>query len=183
MTDLNKEEWFLIEGVNPEPWTASEGTIGRKGGKLFVMFHKQMQLRVYQEAIFETFKERYPDVIPSSADKKIALEFYFWRELPVYEGTRGNVRKHQADVTNLQKALEDALQGVLFSNDRDVQVIKSYIVEQEFTTVPKILICITEVPTHEIEWGRRLAAGHSSVPVQVEERNSRYDRPDCQDIF
>jgi Holliday junction resolvase RusA-like endonuclease len=182
MTALTEEEWFLLEGINPEPWTASEGSIGRKGGKLFVMYHKQMQLRVYQEAIQETFKEKYPAVEPSPAGQRIALEFYFWRELPVYEGTRGNVRKHEADVTNLQKALEDALQGILFHNDRDVKVIKSYIVEQEFDTSPKILICLTEVPDHEIEWGRRLAAGHASGSVQQPEK-SQYDRPECNDVF
>lgn len=136
--------WYLVEGVNPEPWAASEASIGRKGGKFFPHFHKPEQLRLYQESIKSEFVEQNPHAVEMTGD--IEITFYFWRQLPSFEIHEEGAkrRSNRADATNLQKALEDALQGILYQNDRDIVSVRSVIVEQEKETSPGILIAITE---------------------------------------
>jgi Holliday junction resolvase RusA-like endonuclease len=132
--------WYLLE-LNPIPWTAPQIGTGRKGGRSYVQAYKNPELHTFQQAVKEEFETHYPDVTPMSGP--IDLEFFFWRELPDYLSVNNvKVRKHQADVTNLQKALEDALQGVLFDNDRNVRAIRSQIIEQDFETDPLILVGI-----------------------------------------
>lgn len=133
--------WYTISGINPEPWAASEGAVGKRGGKTFIHFHKPQQLRQYQESIKEEFPTQNPQAVEITGD--IELVFYFWRQLPEYELTEKDSRKrrsHQADATNLQKALEDALQGLVYKNDRDIRSIRSVIVAQSAHTSPFILI-------------------------------------------
>lgn len=128
-------DWFLVEGINPEPWQASEASSGRaKGGKTFVRFHKPQGLADYQEALKANFKERYPDVEPASGTAEVV--FYFWREVNV------DSKAKVADATNLLKATEDALQGLLYVNDKQNKHVQSYIVEQLADTEPMILIGI-----------------------------------------
>lgn len=123
----------MIEGVNPEPWRASEGNIGRKAGKMFVQMHKPGTVRDYQEAFKEEFAARYPDFKPYS--HHMAIDLWYWRQMT-------NI----ADATNLQKSTEDALQGLLYHNDQQVKYISSYIMEQFADTEPAILIRIKPIP-------------------------------------
>lgn len=136
-------EWFLIEGINPEPWQASEGSVGRRGKGLFVQFHKPGGLRDYQEALASEFKRRYPGVVAASGTAE--LVFYFWREVNLESKAK------VADATNLQKAAEDALQKVLYENDRQVKHARSYIVEQLADTEPMILIGIRPLQPPDAE--------------------------------
>lgn len=134
--------WYLISGINPEPWSASEASIGRKNGKVYPHFHKPEQLRQYQESVKDMFMEQNPQAVKVTGD--IELVFYFWRQLTAFELTEGkkNRRSAYADATNLQKALEDALQKILYENDRDIKSVRSVIVEQTQETEPAILIGI-----------------------------------------
>lgn len=127
-------DWFLIEGINPEPWQASEGSVGRKKGGTFVQFHKPSGLADYQNALAESFKRRYPDVVPATGTAE--LVFYFWREV------NPDAKAKVADATNLLKAAEDALQKILYENDRQIKHAQSYIVEQLADTEPMILVGI-----------------------------------------
>lgn len=139
-TSMLDKEWFLLD-LNPEPWTAPEVGIGRKAGKIFPQFYKNEQLRAYQAGVKETLVQEYPEIILRTG--LIGLEFYLWRQLPVYSTDKNRLaRKHVADATNMQKALEDALQGVLFDNDRNVKSIKTVILEQDYNTQPQILIAV-----------------------------------------
>lgn len=131
-------EWFLIEGINPEPWQAPNMSTGRRNGKVFPMANKNPGLMAYQEAVQEALHYEYPEVELFTG--KVELIMFFWRQLPIYQGDRGKVRKHEADATNMQKALEDALQGILLDNDRNVVSIQSHIVEQAYDTDAAILI-------------------------------------------
>lgn len=126
--------WYLLEGVNPEPWEAPEGSVGRaKGsGKFFVQMHSPVGMREYQEAVKSQFKERYPEVVPVTYP--VTLTFHFWRQRSV------EAKANIADATNLQKATEDALQGLLYMNDRQVYNPQSYIVEQLDDTPSLVLI-------------------------------------------
>lgn len=130
---------FHISGINPEPWTAPEVSIGRKGGKVYPAVYKTETLRAYQEAIKDSLSDIEDHVIDDG--EPFALHFWFWRQLPDYDlGDGRRSRRHIADATNLQKALEDALQGVLFKNDRWCLDVRSTMVEQGHETVPGIVI-------------------------------------------
>src|SRR5687768_284355 len=98
--------------LNPEPWTAPSVSVGRgKGGKVFPQVYANAQLKAYQEAVREEARSQLPDKW-EPYEGEILLHFYFWRQMADYESHQAKrVRKHQADVTNMQKATEDALQG------------------------------------------------------------------------
>lgn len=125
------EQWFTLD-VNPDPWAIGPLQLGRRNGKMFPMIGPNRQLAAYKEAV----KEQLADVNPLESGQQYDLTFYFWRRL---DGSGRNL-KHTADATNLQKATEDALQGVLFENDRDVLRITSVIVEQGPEVRPMVVI-------------------------------------------
>lgn len=129
------EVCYFVEGINPEPWEAPTASLGRKGGKHYVHMHKNDGLRSYQEGFKQAFLEQNPDW--QYFDTPIEIEFYFWRQRDYTES-----RAAIADVTNLQKATEDALQGVLYPNDQLVHKATSWIVEQDQETSPKVLIFV-----------------------------------------
>ncbi len=138
---------MVIEGINPQPWTAPEASIGRRGGKMFAQLHKNGELRAYQEAIREEVEllltRQYPDFV--MAEGPVTLRFRVWRRLEVYENAKGHtVRKHRADATNIQKALEDALQKILFKNDSQVVEVSTIIEVQEVDVEPAIEIMMVE---------------------------------------
>lgn len=129
--------WYLVEGLNPEPWQASKAARGAN----HINFFKPEGLRVYQESLKEMFVEQNPQAVDVPGD--IRLWFFFWRQLNLNEMFEGkNTRTHVADATNLQKSTEDALQGVLFANDRNVRDARSVIIAQSDDTEPAILIGI-----------------------------------------
>lgn len=155
---------FVIKDINPEPWTPGTISTGKKNGKTFGRMTKDGGLLAYQQAIREWFKLNHPDLIHRHAayytTVPVSLEFRLWRQRAQYQGPSGRmVRKSQADATNLQKALEDALgegtingervPGILFKNDNQVQDIRTVIEEQGYDTDSKIIIRIKYHPTKE----------------------------------
>ena len=131
--------WFVLD-VNPEPWAIGDLSVGRKGGKVFPMVGRNQQLHMYKEAIKEAIGS--PDIW---FDGKIELKFFFWRRRDDYKTPQARThRKHEADGTNLSKATEDALQGVLFKNDKDVNHAEWTIVEQGPDVTPCVVIGIRQ---------------------------------------
>lgn len=130
--------------LNPLPWTPGTITSARgKGGGRYAKMIKDPALEFYQEAVREAMWETYPDIVTSPKGTPLRMEFYFWRQLEGASDAEGKKhRAHRADATNLQKALEDALQGVLYENDQDVIDIRSIIVDQEQDTKAGIAIVI-----------------------------------------
>lgn len=124
------EHWLTVD-VNPDPWAIGPLGIGKRNGKFFPYVGQNAQLAAYKQAIIESLGE-----IEKMPEGDYELHFYFWRRL---DGTSRN-KKHQADATNLQKATEDALQGVLFDNDRNVKFVASTIVEQGPEVTPMIVV-------------------------------------------
>lgn len=128
---MNDARWFTIE-VNPDPWAIGPLGVGRKqGGKLYPYVGANAQLVAYQEAVKELLAN--VEKLPTGEYK---LTFYFWRRLDAH----ASGRKHYADATNLVKACEDALQGVLIENDRLVRDVRGVIVEQESDTKPMVVL-------------------------------------------
>jgi Holliday junction resolvase RusA-like endonuclease len=96
---------------------------------------QNQQLHAYQEAIREELGNQ------ELQKGQHVLHLYFWRRRADYTTPQARThRKHEADVTNLQKATEDALQGVLFANDRDVREVHSYLMAQGPDVEPGIVI-------------------------------------------
>jgi Holliday junction resolvase RusA-like endonuclease len=135
--ELDGVRWFALP-VNPEPWTVGPLNVGRKNGGLYPYMGAAQQLVAFQEAIREEFGEGHQKIVGD-----VTIRFYFWRQQATYEATSGRKhRKHTTDATNMQKALEDALQGILYDNDRDVKDIRSYIVGQGPDVTPRIVIAV-----------------------------------------
>jgi Holliday junction resolvase RusA-like endonuclease len=130
-------KWYIIDGVNPEPWAIGPLGVGRRAGGFFPFVGPNKGLQAYQQAIREELSE----VDFALIDGPIGLEFYFWRRLTLIStSAKKSYRSNSADATNLQKGLEDALQGTVFANDRVVSDIHSVIVEQGPNVTPRIVM-------------------------------------------
>jgi hypothetical protein len=105
--------------IQPEPWAMGIISIGRNksSGKFIPIVSANPTVSAYEQAIASEL-ERF------GASLKLPLysvRFTFSRQLISYTKLDGGTAsRNQADVTNMQKATEDALQGVLIGNDRDV---------------------------------------------------------------
>lgn len=145
--------WYLIEGVNPEPWTAP--TFTRRGSGGYAT--KNAQLIAFQNALAEQILAIRPNVRPTVED--LALDVWIWRELEVYQTATGRKQtRHVADRSNILKATEDALQGhkpsddcpfyrpegILFKNDKQIVDGSTTIVEQLVGTQPCILLRVRD---------------------------------------
>lgn len=136
---MGKQETFLIP-INPEPWAIGPLSISRSGGKPHPFVGPNQQLVNYQNAVREYLTAGLENA-PEPTDRECELRFFFWRRLDQYISPREMKHaRHIADATNLQKGLEDALQKVLFVNDRQVRRVTSEVVEQSQYTLPGIII-------------------------------------------
>jgi Holliday junction resolvase RusA-like endonuclease len=138
-----KRVTILVRGVNPVPWTAGTPAMTRgQGGKTFPTIAKSGELVNYQEALASIIKKRSSSdaacMWPDGMD--LDARYYFWRELTTYQGPKRMVTKHEADATNMQKATEDAMHGVLFTNDKYCRRVCSLSVEQSKQTSPCVII-------------------------------------------
>jgi Holliday junction resolvase RusA-like endonuclease len=142
--------YFLILEVNPEPWAIGDVGIHRKGGKIGAHVGQNVQLHAYQEAVREAVREEAQFQLQGRVSdfplsNEIRLEFFLWRQQADYETTSGRrARKHRVDATNMQKGLEDALQGILYENDTQVVDVHTVIMEQGFDVRPLIVVGIEE---------------------------------------
>lgn len=134
---MSRSFWFVLPGINPTPWTSPEVSIGRKGGKVYPMVYASAELKNYKNSVKQAMEERYPDIEP--IEDEVGLRIYFYRRL---DEMRGNRRRkgHVADATNLQKATEDALQGILFKNDVQVVHAESWVMAQHDAVESCIII-------------------------------------------
>lgn len=164
--------WYYLY-LNPEPWAVGPLDIGRRAGKIFATMGQNKQLAAYQEAVREELRAQDPEFLSG----RIVLRAWFWRRRDEYTTpNQRQHRKHEADGTNMLKALEDACQGILFENDRDVVHGDWYIVDQGPEVEPKVLIQVGNAldpkdyvhPIPEAVWKELNAA----KPTQVKDDNS-----------
>lgn len=127
--------WYSLS-VNPEPWEIGPVSVVRRGAKLMPSVAPSQQLVYYKHAVHDILENRYPNDWSCELPPHYSLDFFFWRDT-----TKGNY----ADATNLQKATEDALQGILIGNDRDVIRVCSTVVEQGPDVSAAVIF--------RIEWG------------------------------
>jgi hypothetical protein len=137
VADSEGRTWFCI-GINPEPWAVGPLSVGRRKGGLYPIMGRNAGLAAYQEAIREEMGDNF-----ELLEGRQVVRFYFWRNQDSYISSgKRLVHKNVADVTNMQKALEDALQGILFENDRDTWDIRSVIVDQGPDVLGKVLFSV-----------------------------------------
>jgi hypothetical protein len=144
-----RHRWYLIH-LNPEPWAI--GTAHAKG------ISPNPGLVSYQHAVKGELEGE--AMLPPAMRR---LTFYFRRKVDKYLDAADHRRsRNAADATNLQKGLEDALQGVLFENDREIRDIRSVIVQQgtqvdhpfiiiHAQTVSESLPSVDEIPPELLE--------------------------------
>lgn len=172
MTPDPLHRWYTLN-LNPEPWAI--GTAHARG------ISPNPGLVSYQRAVKEELSGE--PMLPKDFRK---LEFYFFRRIDKYIDAADHVRsRNAADATNLQKGLEDALQGILFENDREVRDIRSVIVMQGHSVDPPFILIhasrlyenslMDEVPPELLEQALRGFAGKS------EHATSRWS--DADDYF
>lgn len=121
-------KWYYLE-LNPEAWRIGPLGVKRAGGKMIPYVGQDQQLHSYKRAVAETLVDKYG--IQEIIEGPVDLLLLFWRQRDEYTTQQARThRKHEVDATNLQKSTEDALQGVLYKNDKDNLHVQSYIVEQ-----------------------------------------------------
>lgn len=104
--------------------------------------------------MLQAYQEEVRDVLQAQGaymmKPNYRLTFYFHRTSE--SETRPNSRKRsKSDATNMQKSLEDALQGVVIENDRDVLDVRSRIIEPDsIITEPFVVVQVEgEVSSEE----------------------------------
>lgn len=113
---------IFIKGINPEPWTSPKLGTKRAGSKVLPMAYKDEGLRSYQEAIAETVLDLLTanDIYtPLYVEETLRVQFHFWRQTESYQGMNRRNTRSRPDVTNMVKAIEDALQGIVYKNDQN----------------------------------------------------------------
>jgi len=116
------------------------------GRKPFPKVSPNKTLRVYQDAIQSELVEVGAKILPGPY---YSIRYSFSRQLVQYKTRQSRtVTRNWADVTNMQKGTEDALQGVLLPNDRAViQNLSRLVGEQRTSTLPYVVVEIR----HSIE--------------------------------
>jgi Holliday junction resolvase RusA-like endonuclease len=110
------ENYWLLFPINPEPWAVGTLSVGRRNGKVFPSMGQNAELKIYQDTIQEILLADGVKMLKGD----IEIDFYFNRVALSYRANSGRRQsKNRADLTNMQKALEDAFQGILIDNDRD----------------------------------------------------------------
>lgn len=124
-----EERWYAI-AINPEPWAVGPAYVVRNAKKFIPKIGPNKQLQAYQEAVRGELRRKYPDI--EMIEHEVELKFYFWRVLEKYDQVMSGrtIYANAADSTNLQKGTEDALQGLLIKNDRQVICCASAIISQ-----------------------------------------------------
>ncbi len=151
------EAWFALN-LNPEPWAVGPLGVARRAGKMTPYMGRNQQLDAYKEAVRDELITRYP-ATATLYPPYYELDFYFWRNRADYEGEKKRVRKNEVDATNMQKATEDALQGLLIENDRMVNRVQSVIVAQGPS--------VTGAVAFRLRWGVPEDKERPEIPTDV----------------
>lgn len=140
---------IFIKDVNPEPWTVPDLGLGRKPGGVYPIATTKAVQRMYQTAIRESVQQALPSDFEMFPDEqRLELRIVVRRQIEtitkvnVKTGKSRTTKGHIADATNIQKATEDALQGLIFTNDNQVGHASCEIIAQGEDEDPGIYITV-----------------------------------------
>jgi len=146
---VQREQWFIVP-VNPQPWTVPTFSAGMKNGHMFCSPAPDAKGNDFKEAVQEELRAQNAYMMKAP----YRIEFWFDHKL---ESTRSKA----VDATNMQKLAEDALQGIVIDNDRNVSEIHSYNFEQDGMAAGMFLIHVVDnakppgIPYHIlVEWAK-----------------------------
>jgi hypothetical protein len=145
---------LVIRGINPEPWAIGTVNCYAKGKGTISPNPKVVN---YQLALREEILDRIEitGIKPAESLFTQDLSLFYWRSTE---------RGQPADVTNLNKSTEDALQGLLFSNDRMNRKVTGEIVEQHRHVEHVGLIIILQDYMLDVELHDALSAEIVALP-------------------
>ncbi len=140
--------WYQLN-LQPESWEVGAAYASRRGGAIRGGLGPSAKVEAFEAAVREELESQQPTM--QTGD--VSIKIFLWRQL--------GHRIKKADATNMQKAIEDAMQGVVIENDRNVRSISTEIMEQDVDVdFPRILVNVapytqTVLPSfmHE-EWFR-----------------------------
>ena len=151
---------FLLP-INPEPWKTPPYSVGRnrKTKQPIVIAGRDETGFMFKEAAQEEMVLQGAQKV----DPPYRIEFWFWRHL--------EEKAKETDATNMQKLLEDAMQGIILNDDRFVRKISSNNMEQGLDVPGMILIEVedqftgnTPIPDRMLE---RVDQMHNSLKHQI----------------
>lgn len=136
------QEYWIILDLNPEPWAIGPLGVKRAAGKLIPYVGPNKQMQAFQNAAREQLQEwkSMLERFELTDHQEFELDFWIWRRIEQYRTGKRSARKNKADATNIQKALEDSIQGVLIDNDRSVRRISTHVVEQGFDAPSRVVM-------------------------------------------
>lgn len=140
--------WYDLK-LQPEPWAVGPlSTRKNSSGGRFPFMGKNVALETYKEAIREALRA---DQSVHMLEGPLRLTVFYWRKIETYtlEKSGRKSRTHEADVTNLNKALEDALHGIFYDNDVVNVIVTGVMVRQDPDTESRIIIGIEEISKDE----------------------------------
>lgn len=122
--------------INPEPWAM--GTAFPMKGRGGAGISPNRKLVAFQAAAKEAILADYEPI--TLILDPILLRFYFSRKLETLSYGDKKAHANGSDATNMQKALEDAMQGILYKNDSQVVAVESVVCWQDADTDPFVII-------------------------------------------
>lgn len=126
----------FIMYVEDRPVVYRERTVVRKG---FVSSHRTPQLKVWQETLSLTAKMAMKGRPKLAGPLRITFMFHY---KAIKKSLWGAWRTKRPDLTNLEKAIEDALQGVWYDDDSH---IASKISTKKFGSRTGVEITVEEI--------------------------------------
>lgn len=125
--------------LNPEPWAMGTVSVITAGRKPFPKISPNKTLKAYQDALQAELEQGEGRILPGPY---YSIRYSFSRQLVHYKTRQGGTSsRNWADVTNMQKGTEDALQGVYMPNDRAVIRVQSALAGfQSKETLPWVVI-------------------------------------------
>lgn len=94
-------------------------------------------LKAYQEEVQDVLREQGAYMMEPS----YRVNFIFHRTSESETSPRAGARRSRSDATNMQKAIEDALQGVVIENDKDDIDVRSRIIKPDsIITEPFVIV-------------------------------------------
>ncbi|WKW85502.1 rusA-like resolvase [Rhodococcus phage Reynauld] len=114
--------------VNPEPWKMPPLSVAR-AKKPYVQVGRDDASHAYQEAIRAHLRNVGAEKVDGEFHR---VHFLFSRRRERYQTQTGrNMTRSVADATNMQKLTEDALQDILFKNDKNNRWVTSQTIAQD----------------------------------------------------
>lgn len=139
---MTTERWYVLP-LNPEGWAVGPLAVARTGGKLRPFMGRNQQLHAYKEAVAEELVKRYGSLLPT--DSEVELKVYAWQRLDSYTSHTGRkTRDKAADLTNIVKATEDAIQKILIKNDNKVMAQRNVIADRSPAIEGALVISIND---------------------------------------